>query len=450
MVLSRRAFLSSLAVGCLSLSQSDQVYAKPVRVLVLGAGIAGLAAAQTLRQKGYDVVVIEGRNRIGGRIHTSRMWANYPTDMGASWIHGTTNNPITTLANNLKAERVTTSYNSSQLHIAPELMSKGLKSYDETKIGNLISSALKKANQLEIDLSLQQAVNKFVGTSLNPLVKNQIDFYINSRYEQEYSGSANYLSAQTFEDNEVFKGSDVLFPKGYDQITNELAKGLVIKTNQVIREINYTEKDVIVKTQNAQYSANYVVVTLPLGVLKKGNVKFNPPLPAAKQKAIERLGMGLLNKTFLKFDKVFWPKNIDWQEYLSAEKGRWAEWVSFAKIGAPILLGFNAADRAYEVEHWSDQAIVSDAMKVLKSMFGNAIPNPNAYQITRWAQDPFTYGSYSFNAVGSTNQDRNALASSVAGRLFWAGEATSANYQGTVHGAYLSGIKAANAIIKTS
>lgn len=450
MSISRRTFFSILAASYLSMGQAQKVSAKSPQILVLGAGIAGLAAAKTLKQQGYEVLVLEGRERVGGRIHTSRLWSQYPVDLGASWIHGDQDNPITALANQIKATRVSTSYDSNQLHIDPVLIKQGLDDYEEDKIAGLVKKALKKAEQTDKDISVQKALNQFIPQPLNPLVKAQLDFYINSKYEQEYSGSANDLSAHTFEDNEEFDGKDVLFPQGYDQITQHLAQGLTIKTGQIIKSVDYSATGVTVKTQNSEYKADYVVATFPLGVLKKNKVQFNPPLPKDKQQAIQRLGMGLLNKAFFQFDKVFWPKNIDWHEYLSPEKGRWAEWVSFAKAGEPILLGFNAADRAYQVEKWSDAELIADGMKVLRTMFGNNIPNPVATQITRWAQDPFAYGSYSFNAVGSTNQDRKALASTVAGRLFWAGEATHSEYPGTVHGAYLSGVRAAKALIKNT
>ena len=88
----------------------------------------------------------------------------------------------------------------------------------------------------------------------------------------------------------------------------------------------------------------------------------------------------------------------------------------------------------------------AEAMQALKAMFGNAIPQPVGAQITRWAQDPFAYGSYSFNAVGSTNRDRQILARNLGG-LYWAGEATHSEYPGTVHGAYLSGIRAAKQLL---
>lgn len=447
---SRRTFLKNLTLGTLAMGTTPLVVnAASPHVLILGAGMAGLVAARRLAQKGLKVTVIEGRQRIGGRIYTNHDWANIPLDLGASWIHGETNNPITKLADTVQAKRISTSYDSSKLYIDPVLAKQGIDDTNEDKMERIVEKAFSKAANLDEDISLQQAVDAQLKAPASASLKAQMAFYLNSTYEQEYSGAAHELSAQTCDDNEEFEGADVLFPQGYEQLTNYLAQGLTIHLGQVITKIEYTNKGVKVSTQDKTYTADYAINTLPLGVLKQQTIQFNPPLPTDKQQAIERLGMGLLNKTFFQFDRVFWPKNTDWFEYFSPQAGRWAEWVNFAKAGAPVLLGFNAADRARELEAWSDQAIIADGMQVLKTMFGKNIPNPVATKITRWAQDPFAYGSYSFNAVGSTNQDRAALARPLQARLFWAGEATHSEYPGTVHGAYLSGARAAKALLQT-
>ncbi|MFZ1342920.1 flavin monoamine oxidase family protein [Thiothrix eikelboomii] len=447
MSLSRRHFLAGLATAPLAMSTKLKANPNPVRVLIIGAGIAGLAAARALTDQGIKVTILEGRERIGGRIHTSPIWPNLPMDLGASWIHGQKQNPITQLANAAQAKRVATDYDSSKLYIDTRLKQLGVQSANEAAIERLVTTALNQAAHLDHDISVQAAVNRLLTEPLTPAYQAQLNFYLNSQYEQEYSGAAHALSAQTVEDNEEFSGADVLFPQGYQQIPNYLAQDLDIQLGKVVAKITYTETAVTVTTQDQSYQADYAIITVPLGVLKRKAIQFQPSLPAAKQVAIQRLGMGLLNKAYLKFDKVFWPKEIDWLEYLSPEAGRWVEWVSFAKIGAPVLLGFHAADRARELESWSDQALIAEAMQALKAMFGNAIPQPVGAQITRWAQDPFAYGSYSFNAVGSTNRDRQILARKLGG-LYWAGEATHSEYPGTVHGAYLSGIRAAKQLLK--
>lgn len=447
MTISRRTFLTGIAAYPLAMPKSLHAAPESPTILVIGAGIAGLAAARVLTDQGLKVTIIEGRERIGGRIHTSHAWPNLPMDLGASWIHGQKQNPVTELAKAAQAKRIPTHYDSAELYIDPRLKQLGVQNTNEAALEKLVTQALNQAANLDEDISVKAAVERVLPQSIDPAYQAQLNFYLNSQYEQEYSGATHELSAQTFEDNEEFSGADVLFPQGYEQIPHYLAQGLDIQLGKIASKITYSATGVTVTTQDQIYQADYAIITVPLGVLKRKTIQFNPSLPTAKQAAIQRLGMGVLNKAYLRFNKVFWPKDIDWLEYLSPDAGRWVEWVSFAKIGAPVLLGFHAADRARTVENWSDQALVADAMQALKAMFGNAIPQPVGAQITRWAQDPFAYGSYSFNAVGSSNQDRQALARK-SGHLYWAGEATHSEYSGTVHGAYLSGVRAAKAVLK--
>ena len=200
-------------------------------------------------------------------------------------------------------------------------------------------------------------------------------------------------------------------------------------------------RGVDVHTNAGTIQARAVVVTVPLGVLKRGTISFEPCLPDPHERAIDRLGMGTLSKTFLRFREPFWPVRMDWQEYLGPQHGAWAEWFSMAKAGPPVLLCFHGGDRARWIERADPRVVRDHAMHVLRTMFGRRIPEPVAHLTTGWSQDPFTFGSYSTNAVGSTRADRAALGKPVDGRLFFAGEATEPDYSSTVHGAYLTGAR---------
>jgi monoamine oxidase len=114
----------------------------------------------------------------------------------------------------------------------------------------------------------------------------------------------------------------------------------------------------------------------------------------------------------------------------------------------PVLLGFNAADHGRTIEYWSDDQIVASAMQTLRTLFGRNVCELLDYQITRWASDPFARGAYSFNALGSTPRMRDHLAQSPNGKVFFAGEATERKHYGTVHGAYQSGLRAAQEIME--
>jgi monoamine oxidase len=221
-----------------------------------------------------------------------------------------------------------------------------------------------------------------------------------------------------------------------------------VALGQVVRAIRWARGKVEVVTDTAVYTAPTAIITLPLGVLKAGNVSFSPGLPPAKQEAIQKLGMGILNKCYFRFPHQFWPDEYDWLQYRAPRTGEWAEWINFARVSdEPILLGFNAADFGREIESWRDEQIVASGMASLRQLFGRDIPDPLEYQLTRWGQDRFSYGSYSFNAYGSHPRMRDALAAPVEDTLFWAGEATSRDYAATVHGAYLSGVAAAEAVM---
>ena len=194
---------------------------------------------------------------------------------------------------------------------------------------------------------------------------------------------------------------------------------------------------------------DHALVTVPLGVLKAGGITFGGELSAKRQAAIDGLGMGLLNKCWLRFDRIAWPDDVDWIEWAGPTPGAWSQWVSLARVAkAPVLLAFHGGDAGRALEQLSDAEIMGQAHEALKSMFGADFPAPIAAQISRWSVDPFAQGAYSFLAPGTSPKTRKALAGADwDGRLLFAGEATEPDYPSTAHGAVLSGRRAAAAII---
>ncbi len=438
MRMSRRLLLSSLAAAL----APHRARAADMSVIVIGAGLAGLAAAQHLQAAGARVTVLEARDRIGGRIHTARLWSGLPVDLGASWIHGTTGNPLTNLADAAGARRLETSYDAAMLldadgrAVDPDL----------TRAERLIARAIKAANQRETDISVRAAVQALPDwQAMGPADRRLVDHVINSTLEQEYGGAAQALSAWYGDAAEVFDGPDVLFPDGFDQLTARLAQGLDIRLGAQVTAIAPGE----VRVNGSHMTAQHILCTLPLGVLQAEPALFTRPLARDRQAAIATLGMGLLNKCWLRFDRVVWPDDVDWIEWLGPQPGVWAEWVSLARTAKqPVLLGFNAADQADAIEALDDRATQAAAHDALRAMFGNSFPAPIAAQITRWRADPFARGSYSFNATGSTPRMRRALAGrDWDGALWFAGEATAPDYFGTAHGALISGTTAARAML---
>ena len=419
------------------------------RVVVIGAGLAGLAASRELIRAGHQVVVLEARDRMGGRIWTSSKWPDLPLDLGASWIHGVTGNPITGLADQLGARRLVTSYERTAIYNTDGEVLSDAEESQLDGIRKQIFDSLRKAQDSGADISVRQALASLEKKLADdPAALSFLNFCLSGNIEQEYAGSASRLSSHWYDSAKEFEGDDVLFAQGFKVITDYLAKGIDIKLSQVVKEIRWQESEVRVRTADREFVADHVVITLPLGVLQHNDVRFIPELPKEKRNAISKLGMGVLNKCYLRFSHAFWPDDMDWLEYISAKHGEWTEWVSFQRaVKLPILLGFNAADRGRDIEGWSDGQIVASAMETLQTIFGAEIPQPIDYQITRWASDPFTRGSYSYNAIGSSPEMRGALANPVNGQFFFAGEATHRDYFGTAHGAYLSGLRAARDVL---
>ncbi len=365
--MNRRKFIKLLssALGGAMFNQTNLVQAQKQKILVIGAGIAGLTAAQTLMQKGCEVLVLEARDRIGGRIWTSARWKDAPLDLGATWIHGIDGNPLTELARSLNASMIQTSYESSQLY---NTSGETLTEKQERRLDNFytqIEELIAEAQDQDDDQSIQTAVEAAMNWSqLSDEDRRLIRFILNSTIEQEYAGSISQLSTYWYDDAKAFKGQDAFFTQGYQVITQHLAQGVAIELEQIVQSIDCSESLVTVTTNARIYTADRVVITLPLGVLKAGHVAFNPELPIAKREAINALGMGVLNKCYLRFSEAFWPTDVDWLEYIPNDAERWTEWVSFMKAAnLPILLGFNAAENGREIETWS---VVLKPLKMIK------------------------------------------------------------------------------------
>ena len=446
--LTGKAVLGALATAALPLRAAPT----RERVIVVGAGVSGLAAAATLTKAGSDVLVIEARSRLGGRVWTKTDWTDFPVDLGASWIHGIEGNPIYTIAKSLQTRLVTTAYDSTEIFGTNGTPLNAPQQAQLAHLSTRISAAITEAQDRDPDRSIRDVTRTALDWSrLSDEDKRATDFLINSRYEQEYAGSAARLSAHWFDDDTSFGGPDVLFPGGYSAITDHLAENVTVKTGETLRSVRWDKNGVTLTTNLAEHKADRVLLTLPLGVLKADTVEFSPGLPFAKRRAIAALGMGVLNKCYLRFPRVFWPTEADWLEYIPEKPGRWVEWVNFAKpVGQPVLLGFNAADFGREIEAWTDEKITDDAMQTLRKIFGPGIPDPESVLVTRWASDPFSLGSYSYNAVGSLPAMRDELARPLAQRVFFAGEATHKKHFATVHGAYLSGLDAARQILNAA
>lgn len=446
MVLTRRSLLAGLSA---LLSTPSIGQAKGKSVIVVGAGLAGLCAARDLAEAGAKVIVVEARDRIGGRIWTSRQWPDLPTDMGASWIHGLDGNPMTDLAREAGAETIETSFDAAMALDAAGQETDLTDAYDLTE--ELLETARRQAEKADTDIPLAAALQAIKGwTSTNPETRARIAHVLNGLVTTEHGSDPVETSTWYYDGGEAFDGEDAIFPEGYDQIITHLAKGLNIQTNSPVVAIAPAGSGVAVSVKGGDLMlADHVLVTVPLGVLKAGGIRFGEPLSAKRQAAIDALGMGLLSKCWLRFDRIAWPDDVDWIEWTGPSPGAWSQWVSLARVAkAPVLLAFHGGDAARALERLSDIEIMAQAHAALKSMFGADFPAPVAAQISRWGDDPFAMGAYSFLAPGTSPKTRRALAGADwQGRLHFAGEACDPTYGSTAHAAVLSGRAAAAALM---
>jgi monoamine oxidase len=455
MPLTRRALVSASVLGVSALAPGLGVAAATAdpsrRVLVVGAGIAGIAAARSLADQGYAVTVLEARDRIGGRIHTSRIWPDLPVELGASWIHERDGNPLTAVATQAGLTMVSTDYDSAVTYDARlgRIPTGAGSAYD--RMLRRIEAGIRRGYALPRDTALRGHLERSIGlATLDEAQQRLANHHIVSLADDEFAGDSAQLSAWYWDSMGGFEGLDVVLPHGYDRLVGYLADGLDIRLGAVVRRVDRLANGVRVHTDDEVIAAARVIVTVPLGVLKHAAIEFHPALPPRKRAAVRALGMGsgTLTKVWLRFPDTFWD-TTDWIEHVADadERGRFHQWLNASRLtGQPLVCGFLGGAYAARAETWTDARIVAEAMEVLRTMYGARIPDPVGWQIPRWSRDPFSYGSYSFNALGSRPQMRNDLAGPIAGRVFFAGEATHRSLFATAHGAYLSGLRAARQV----
>jgi monoamine oxidase len=324
----------------------------PGTVLVIGAGFAGLAAARALVDAGRDVIVLEARDRTGGRAHTVPFGGSV-ADLGPSWIHGVTNNPIVQLAAEAGVEPIAFDYDN--------------EIGGSKKAWSFFDDLTKRA------LGAGNAEARLLAELLPDNLDTTQQWAVSVEVSNEFGADASELAIAALDEGKAIRGGDALLDKGYGAITDYLATGLDIRLEWVVSEIEYGNEGVFVySADGAQLRADLAVVTLPVGVLRAANVEFTPPLPSDKVDALAGLGSGLLDKLWLSFDDVFWDTEADVINWIDPQNpGLWPFWVNgYKSFGLPVLLAFNGGGVAREVADWSEDEVVASAMAALSAMAG--------------------------------------------------------------------------------
>ncbi len=411
--------------------------AKQTKILIIGAGMAGLAAARVLVDNHYDVTILEARNRIGGRTWTEDFYGA-PFDIGAFIFHGTQNNPLVDLANLVKVNYIRLDNPAFLLNAKQQYSAEQLNSYAEL-FSSLIDEASEYALQEPADISLAKAMQLIRHKEKYNAMPAEI-FNWQASFLPLWSGAdPDQLSARNWNRDETpLEGGNHLLLDGYKPIVQFLARELSIKLNTAITKIHYDAEGVTVHSANETYYADKVIITVPLGVLKKAAITFNPPLPPNKLKSIQHLGMGVLDKIILKFPQPFWQTDIPALTYLESDDTPWSRFINGAYFfKQPVLISAAGGHTAREFENCDLVDVQQSVMDNLRKCFGNNIPDPSAALMTHWQQDVYAYGSYSYIPVNASGEDYDVLAQPVADKIYFAGEATHRQYPGMVHGAYL-------------
>jgi monoamine oxidase len=332
-------------------------------VVVVGAGAAGIEAAHGLAAAGFEVLVIEARDHVGGRIH-AEMVDGLALELGASWVHDVEASDLADQLAQLGISTAPFDYDEEAL-----LGRDGRPIVDIDRfVGparEAIDAAIDWANDRDEDVSLADALDQSgAGASVDPVALNTFD---ESEVAAEYGAAAAEMSAWWgFEEGS--EGDDLIVLGGYDGIIRARADGLDVSLNRPVSGIRWNDDGVsIVDRAGLVVEADRVIVTVPLGVLKAGAITFEPPLPADKIDAIERIGMGLLDKVWFVFDEAFWTEeSLMWN--LVAEPGTpYTEWFNLQPLlGRPILLSLIGGPQARDWATRSDDEVKAAALGSLQ------------------------------------------------------------------------------------
>ncbi|KAL6521391.1 putative polyamine oxidase 4 [Orobanche gracilis] len=427
-------------------------------VIVVGGGISGIAAAHMLQNASFKVTLLESQDRIGGRIHTDYSFG-CPVDMGASWLHGVCNeNPLSPIIRRLGLTLYRTSGDDSLLY-DHDLERQSYALFDINghqvpqsmviEVGvafkKILEETDKVRNEQSSDISVKEAIS--IVLDRHPDVRQEglayevLQWYI-CRMEAWFAADVDMISLKAWDQEKVLSGGHGLMVQGYDPVIKALSRNIDVRLNHRVKRIVNGYKKVIVAVEDrSDFVADAAIITVPLGILKANLIEFEPKLPEWKLSAISDLGIGNENKIALKFDHVFWP-NVELLGIVAITSYSCGYFLNLHKAtGHPILVYMAAGALAYDLEKLSDAAAANFAMLQLKRMFPDGT-EPVHYRVSRWGTDPNILGSYSYDAVGNSEDIYDRLRAPV-GNLFFGGEAVSVDHQGSVHGAYSAGILAA-------
>uniref|UniRef100_A0A674P4P2 [histone-H3]-N(6),N(6)-dimethyl-L-lysine(4) FAD-dependent demethylase n=1 Tax=Takifugu rubripes TaxID=31033 RepID=A0A674P4P2_TAKRU len=387
-------------------------------VIVIGAGASGLAAAKQLQNFGTQMGI--KMHKLGERCDLFQKG-------------GVTTDPAID-------KRMDFHFNAI-LDVVSEWR-KDKSQHQDTPLGEKVQEVKKNF--------LQES-----GIQFSELEEKVLQFHL-SNLEYACGSTLDQVSARSWDHNEFFaqfSGDHTLLTQGYSVLLHKLADGLDIRTKCPVQAIDYSGDVVkVTSTNGSQWTAHKVLVTVPLTLLQKNMIHFNPPLPERKLKAIHSLGAGIIEKIAVQFPCRFWDKKIQGADYFGHippnpdKRGMFSVFYDMDPQGKQaVLMSVISGNSVTTVQDMEDKEVLEECMKVLQELFKEQeVPEPLGFFVTRWSTDLWAQMSYSFVKTGGSGEAYDILAEDVQGKLFFAGEATNRHFPQTVTGAYLSGVREAS------
>lgn len=436
-------------------------------VLILGAGAAGLTAARDLSVAGIRVVLLEARDRVGGRIRTHHDPHTVPIEFGAEFVHG--KHPrLLQIIESAGAPF----YDVTDRHLFFE---NGIVS-DSHDFWNKLTALMDLMDFSQPDRSFQQFLDSLPNDETTARAKAVASLYVEGFHAASVNriGVHGLIKANEAEDEIDGDHSFRVLP-GYDVVTETLraeaqAHGAVVHLNTTIKELRWQRNQVeavcIADKRLQVFHGSQAVITLPLGVLQakphqRGAVRFVPDLPPATRAAIDGIEMGHAVRIILKFRERFWEKlelpsskrreDLSQLGFIHFSEAAMPTWWTMLPVRAPMIVGWVGGPAAERFTGRDKEYAVGQALTSLSQILG--VSEDRLHKLLSasywhdWGADPFSRGSYAYLPVNGL-EAQQTLARSVDETLFFAGEATSVGHIGTVHGAIETGQHAAREILE--
>ncbi|GJE38826.1 flavin monoamine oxidase family protein [Methylobacterium persicinum] len=422
---------TALATG-LFVAMPALLRAQPGPVAIVGAGAAGLAAAEILRQAHHPFVLLEARDRIGGRAHTDRsLGQGIPFDAGAQYIHWAERNPWSAIARETGATYTDQDGWARTLFIDGRPATEAERAHRRAGFTGLDAILAPKG----ADASLA-AEAKVAGSDAETATSGLSRLSLGE--DPDRVSAADY--------DRLWSGTD-LWVDGYGDLVARHFAHLPVKLNCPVLSIDWSGPGIRLQTEQGTVEASAAIVTVPVGLLKDGSLAFRPNLPDASRTALAGLSMGAYTKIALRLD----PAKVDARAFgdaVSVVRDGPTIYFEMGPFGHPIAVANLGGDLARDVCRTGEAAAVALATERLGAILGNhAAGAVTGGRLAAWWTDPHARGSYSIAAPGHADA-RIALRQPVGDRLFFAGEALAGGGAMTVGGATLDGERAAREVLK--